>query len=147
MHQHHAGWIPWVGDLPTRKGGAMLADRSGKTTGFALDNLQQRGEMFVGPGEAVYEGMIVGENARSEEMDVNPTKEKKLTNMRAAGSDDTVRLVPPRPMSLEQALEFIADDEAVEVTPNSIRLRKAELSATKRQTLASRAKRERTTLS
>ena len=96
--------------------------------------------MLVGPGVEVYEGMIVGENARSEEMDVNPTKEKKLTNMRAAGSDDTVRLVPPRPMSLEQALEFIADDECVEVTPHNIRLRKVVLDQSTRGRARSNAK-------
>ncbi len=94
--------------------------------------------MFVAPGIAVYEGMIVGENARSEDMDVNATKEKKLTNMRASNSDELVRLIPPRPLSLEQALEFIREDECVEVTPTNIRLRKAELSATKRQQLSSR---------
>ncbi|MFI5043109.1 MAG: translational GTPase TypA, partial [Acidimicrobiales bacterium] len=108
---------------------------------FALMNLQERGQMLVGPGVEVYEGMIVGENARSEEMDVNPTKEKKLTNMRAAGSDDTVRLVPPRPMSLEQALEFIADDECVEVTPHNIRLRKVVLDQSTRGRARSNAKR------
>ena len=121
----------------------MVADRRGMTTGYALMNLQERGAMLVGPGVEVYEGMIVGENARAEDMDVNATKEKKLTNMRASGSDDTQRLIPPRPLSLEQALEFIRDDEAVEVTPESIRLRKVELSATKRASLASRAKRDR----
>jgi GTP-binding protein len=94
---------------------------------FALMNLQERGQMLVGPAVEVYEGMIVGENARSDDMDVNITKEKKLTNMRASGSDNTERLVPPRPMSLEQALEFIADDECVEVTPHNVRLRKVEL--------------------
>src|SRR3989337_2162741 len=101
-------------------------------------NLQERGQMFIGPTIEVYEGMIVGENARAEDLDVNATKEKKLTNMRAASSDETVRLIPPRPMSLEQALEFIREDECVEVTPSSVRLRKVELSAQKRQTAASR---------
>ena len=104
-------------------------------------NLQERGQLLVGPGVEVYEGMIVGENARSDEMDVNPTKEKKLTNMRAAGSDDTVRLVPPRPMSLEQALEFIADDECVEVTPHNVRLRKVVLDQSTRGRARSNAKR------
>ena len=99
--------------------------------------------MFVGPGVEVYEGMIVGENARSEDMDVNATKEKKLTNMRAASSDETVRIIPPRPLSLEQALEFIREDECVEVTPEGIRLRNVELSASTRQTATSRRKRER----
>ena len=109
-----------------------MADRRGPTTTYALINLQERGALFVGPGVEVYEGMLVGENARAEDMDVNPTKEKKLTNMRAAGSDDTVRLVPPRPMSLEQALEFIREDECVEVTPSSIRLRKVILDQSER---------------
>jgi len=99
--------------------------------------------MFVGPGVEVYEGMVVGENARGEDLDVNATKEKKLTNMRSSTADELVRLIPPRPLSLEQALEFIRDDEAVEVTPKSIRLRKVELAAGKRQSLSSRRKRER----
>jgi GTP-binding protein len=102
------------------------------TTSYALMNLQERGSLLVGPSVEVYEGMIVGENSRTDEMDVNPTKEKKLTNMRAAGSDDLVRLVPPRVMSLEQALEFIAEDECVEVTPKSVRLRKLVFSASER---------------
>ncbi len=106
-------------------------------------SLQERGSLFVSPGDELYEGMIVGENARDDDLDVNASKPKKLTNMRAASADELVRLIPPRPLSLEQALEFIRDDEAVEVTPRSIRLRKVELSASKRQTLASRAKRER----
>jgi GTP-binding protein len=101
-------------------------------------NLQERGAMFVAPGTEVYEGMIVGENARAEDLDVNPTKEKKLTNMRAASSDETVRLIPPRPMSLEQALEFIREDECVEVTPVSVRLRKLVLDGSKRQSAASK---------
>ena len=115
-----------------------MADRQGPTTGFAISNLQERGTLFVGPGVGVYEGMIVGENARSEDMDVNATKEKKLTNMRASSSDELVRLIPPRPLSLEQALEFIREDECVEVTPESIRLRKVELAAGKRQQASSR---------
>jgi GTP-binding protein len=127
LHHVFDRYEPWHGALRTRPTGSLVADRRGVTNTFALMNLQERGQMLVGPGIDVYEGMIVGENARSEEMDVNPTKEKKLTNMRAAGSDDTVRLVPPRPMSLEQALEFIADDECVEVTPDNIRLRKVVL--------------------
>ena len=124
MHQHHAGWIPWVGDLPTRKGGAMLADRTGKTTGFALDNLQLRGELFVGPGEAVYEGMIIGENARADDMNVNAVREKQKTNIRTHAADEAIKLTPPREVTLETAIEFIADDELVEVTPTSLRLRK-----------------------
>ena len=133
LHHVFEGYEPWHGELRTRPNGSMVADRRGPTTTYALINLQERGALFVGPGVEVYEGMLVGENARAEDMDVNPTKEKKLTNMRAAGSDDTVRLVPPRPMSLEQALEFIADDECVEVTPLAVRLRKTVLDATARR--------------
>jgi GTP-binding protein len=137
LHHVFDGWAPWFGELRTRPTGSLVADRRGITTSYALMNLQERGALFVGPGVEVYEGMIVGENARAEEMDVNPTKEKKLTNMRAAGSDDLVRLVPPRAMSLEQALEFIADDECAEVTPKNVRLRKAVLPATERARLRS----------
>ncbi len=124
MHQHHAGWTPWVGDLPTRKGGAMISDRDGVTTGYALDNLQQRGELFVGPGEKVYEGMVVGENSRADEMHVNAVREKQKTNIRTHSTDEAIKLVPPRDVTLETAIEFIADDELVEVTPTSLRLRK-----------------------
>jgi GTP-binding protein len=124
MHQHHAGWTPWVGELPTRKGGAMISDREGVTTGYALDNLQQRGELFVGPGEKVYEGMVVGENARADDMHVNVVREKQKTNIRTHSADEAIKLVPPRDITLETAIEFIADDELVEVTPTSLRLRK-----------------------
>jgi GTP-binding protein len=141
LHHVFEGWEPWHGELGTRPTGALVADRRGPTTAFAILNLQERGSLFVGPGVEVYEGMIVGENARSDDLDVNATKEKKLTNMRAASSDETVRLIPPRPLSLEQALELIREDECVEVTPLSIRLRKVELSGQKRQTATSRAKR------
>src|SRR5699024_6097161 len=115
---HHVfeGHEPWFGDLRTRPTGSLVADRPGAATSYAMFNLQERGTMFVEPGTEVYEGMIVGENARADDMDVNVTKEKKLTNMRSAGSDDTERLVPPRRLSLEQALEFCRDDECVEVT-------------------------------
>jgi GTP-binding protein len=129
LHHVFDGYAPWFGELRTRPTGSLVADRRGITTTHALMNLQERGAMLVGPGVEVYEGMIVGENARADEMDVNPTKEKKLTNMRAAGSDDLVRLVPARVLSLEQALELIADDECVEVTPEHVRLRKAVLPA------------------
>ncbi len=132
LHHVFDGYAPWFGELRSRPSGSMVADRRGVTTGYSLFGLQERGEMLVGPGVEVYEGMIVGESSRSEEMDVNPTREKKLTNMRASGSDDTVRLTPPRPMSLEQALEFVADDECVEVTPHSVRLRKVLLDASQR---------------
>ena len=124
MHQHHAGWTPWVGELPTRKGGAMISDREGVTTGYALDNLQQRGELFVGPGEKVYEGMVVGENARADDMHVNVVREKQKTNIRTHSTDEAIKLVPPREVTLETAIEFIADDELVEVTPATLRLRK-----------------------
>jgi GTP-binding protein len=142
LHHVFDRYEPWFGALRTRPTGSLVSDRRGVTNTFALMNLQERGQMLVGPGVEVYEGMIVGENARSEEMDVNPTKEKKLTNMRAAGSDDTVRLVPPKILSLEQALEFIADDECIEVTPVNIRLRKVELDASIRGRATKRAKQE-----
>ena len=140
LHHVFDRYEPWHGALRTRPTGSLVADRRGVTNTFALMNLQERGQMLVGPGVEVYEGMIVGENARSDEMDVNPIKEKKLTNMRASGSDNTERLVPPRPMSLEQALEFIADDECVEVTPVNVRLRKVELDASIRGRKRSNAK-------
>ncbi len=132
LHHVFDGYAPWFGELRGRPNGSMVADRRGMTMAYSLFSLQERGEMLVGPGVEVYEGMIVGESSRSEEMDVNPTREKKLTNMRASGSDDTVRLTPPRLMSLEQALEFVADDECVEVTPSSVRLRKVVLDAAQR---------------
>ncbi|MDQ6840074.1 MAG: translational GTPase TypA [Actinomycetota bacterium] len=132
LHHVFEGYEPWHGDLRTRPNGSMVADRRGPTTGYALTNLQDRGAMFVGPGIEVYEGMIVGENARSEDMDVNPTKEKKLTNMRTSSSDHTIPLVPARQLSLEQALEFIREDECVEVTPSTVRLRKVILVAATR---------------
>ncbi|MBI4172010.1 MAG: translational GTPase TypA [Actinobacteria bacterium] len=138
LHHVFDRYEPWHGELRTRPTGSLVADRRGPTTAFALFNLQERGGLFVGPGVEVYEGMIVGENARSDDLDVNATKEKKLTNMRSSTSDELVRLIPPRPLSLEQALEFIREDESVEVTPASIRMRKAELSGTKRQQRASR---------
>ncbi len=123
------GWEPWQGDIAHRATGAMVADRTGRCTAYAIEHLQPRGELFVSPGDEVYEGMIVGENAREADIDVNITKEKKLTNMRASNSEETVRLVPPRLMSLEQALEFIREDEQVEVTPTAYRLRKKVLKA------------------
>jgi GTP-binding protein len=138
LHHVFERFEPWFGELRTRPTGGLVADRRGRTTAFALLNLQERGSLFVGPGVDVYEGMIVGENARSEDLDVNPAKEKKLTNMRSSTSDELVRLIPPRPLSLDQALEFIREDECVEVTPSSVRLRKVELSAQRRQTASSR---------
>jgi GTP-binding protein len=143
LHHIFDGWEPWQGELRTRPTGSLVADRRGQATAHAIQALQERGALFVGPGDEVYEGMVVGENSRAEDLDVNASKPKKLTNMRAASADELVRLIPPRILSLEQALEFIRDDEAVEVTPRSIRLRKLELSASKRQASASRRKRER----
>jgi GTP-binding protein len=138
LHHVFDGYEPWHGELRMRPTGSLVADRRGAATAFALLNLQERGQLFVAPGAEVYEGMVVGENARAEDLDVNPTKEKKLTNMRSSTADELVRLIPPRLLSLEQALEFIGDDECVEVTPRNVRLRKVELSAQKRQTASSR---------
>jgi GTP-binding protein TypA/BipA len=140
LHHIHEGYEPWAGDIRTRPSGSLVADRKGATTGFALANLQERGVMFVGPGTDVYEGMIVGENSRSDDMDVNPTKEKKLTNMRQSSGDVLVPLIPHRVLSLEQALEFCRDDECVEVTPATVRLRKVALAAQDREKLRSRNK-------
>ena len=126
------GYIEWQGEIPTRPTGSLIADRPGKATGYALFNLQERGEMFLAPGTEVYEGMIVGENARDSDLNVNIVKEKKLTNMRASTADEAIRLVPPRLMNLEQAIEFVREDELVEVTPQSIRLRKKILKANQR---------------
>ena len=124
MHHIFDGYAPWFGEIRHRTRGVLVADRRGVTTMHSLIDLEPRGTLFVDTAVDVYEGMIIGENTRSDEMNVNPTKEKKLTNMRASGSDNTERMTPPTIMSLEQALEFISDDEAVEVTPKSIRLRK-----------------------
>jgi GTP-binding protein len=146
LHHVFDGYEPWHGELRTRPTGSLVADRHGTATAFALLNLQERGQLFVVPGAEVYEGMIVGENARAEDLDVNPTKEKKLTNMRSSTADELVRLIPPRVISLEQALEFIGGDECVEVTPSHVRLRKVELSGQKRQTAASRKARGLTTV-
>lgn len=133
VNQHHDGWVPWAGDIPGRTGGAIVSDRAGAATGFALDNLQKRGELFVGPGDPVYEGMIVGENSRPDEMMANPAKAKQLTNIRAAGSDEAIKLKAPRRMSLEEAIEWIEDDELVEVTPDAIRIRKRHLTESQRR--------------
>jgi GTP-binding protein len=133
LHHVHERYEPWHGEIRTRPSGSLVADRSGPTTSFALANLQERGTMFVGPGTEVYEGMIVGENSRSDDMDVNPTKEKKLTNMRQSSSDVLVPLIPHKALSLEQALEFCREDECVEVTPATVRIRKVVLSASDRQ--------------
>ncbi len=140
---HHVfeGFEPWFGDLRTRPSGSMVADRSGQAIAFAMFNLQERGTLFVEPGTQVYEGMVVGENARSDDMDVNITKEKKLTNMRSAGSEDLERLVPPRRLSLEQTLEFCREDECVEVTPDALRIRKRVLDHKERGRMAAQKKR------
>jgi GTP-binding protein len=132
IHSVFEQYEPWQGEIRTRPTGSLVADRRGPTAAFALLKLQERGQLFVGPGEEVYEGMVVGENARADDLDVNAVREKKLTNMRAAGSDETVRLVPAHRLSLDQALEFIRDDECAEVTPDAVRLRKLTLDATER---------------
>jgi GTP-binding protein TypA/BipA len=142
MHHVFEKWEPWFGELRTRPTGSLVADRRGQATGFAIENLQERGSLFIAPGDELYEGMVVGENSRREDLDVNASKPKKLTNMRASSADELIRLIPPRPLSLEQALEFIADDECVEVTPKGVRLRKVELNASKRASAASKRKRE-----
>jgi GTP-binding protein len=126
------GYTPWQGDIATRPQGSLVADRAGKATSFAIWNLQERGEILISPGTEVYEGMIIGENARDQDMDVNIVKEKKLTNMRSSTADEAIRLVSPRMLNLEQAIEFIRDDEQVEITPKSIRLRKKILQGNKR---------------
>ncbi|MGC2998092.1 translational GTPase TypA [Streptomyces sp. G35A] len=139
-HSIHEGHEPWFGTLTTRNNGSLVADRSGAVTAFAMTNLQERGVLFVEPGTEVYEGMIVGENSRSDDMDVNITKEKKLTNMRSSSADSFEAIVPPRKLSLEQSLEFCRDDECVEVTPEAVRIRKVNLDARERARAASRAK-------
>src|SRR5687768_1508634 len=140
LHHVFEGWEPWAGELRTRPTGALVADRRGTAAQFALMNLQERGTLFVGPGEEVYEGMIVGENARNDDLDVNACREKHLTNIRSSTADVLVRLVPHRTLSLDQALEFLREDEAVEVTPAAVRLRKAVLDRTERTKAARRAR-------
>jgi GTP-binding protein len=136
VHHVFERWEPWHGELRTRPTGSLVSDRRGNVAAYALFNLQERGTLFVGPGEEVYEGMIVGESSRAEDLDVNACKEKHLTNMRSSTADELVRLVPKRQLSLDQALEFLREDEAVEVTPNVVRLRKVQLDRTARQKLA-----------
>jgi GTP-binding protein len=133
MNSLFDGYVPWQGEIPHRLTGALIADRDGVTTSYALWGLQERGELFVGPGVDVYEGMIIGENAKEDDLDVNVVREKKLTNMRASTADEAIRLVPFRQLNLEQAIEFIADDEFVEITPKSLRLRKKVLQSNKRK--------------
>jgi GTP-binding protein len=139
-HSIFEGYEPWFGELRTRASGSLVADRSGAVTAFAMTNLQERGVLFVEPGTEVYEGMIVGENSRADDMDVNITKEKKLTNMRSSTADTTESIIPPRKLSLEQSLEFCRDDECVEVTPETVRLRKVVLDQKERGRAAARAK-------
>ncbi|MFI9628147.1 translational GTPase TypA [Streptomyces sp. NPDC052042] len=140
-HSIHEGHEPWFGLLTTRSNGSLVADRAGAVTGFAMTNLQERGVLFIEPGTEVYEGMIIGENSRADDMDVNITKEKKLTNMRSSTADVAESIVPPRKLSLEQSLEFCRDDECVEVTPEAVRIRKVNLDSRERARAASRAKR------
>ncbi|MFJ7418496.1 translational GTPase TypA [Streptomyces uncialis] len=139
-HSIHEGHEPWFGELKTRNNGSLVADRAGAVTAFAMTNLQERGVLFIEPGTEVYEGMIVGENSRMDDMDVNITKEKKLTNMRSSNADVSESIVPPRKLSLEQSLEFCRDDECVEVTPEAVRIRKVNLDGRERARAASRAK-------
>src|SRR5689334_20805495 len=140
LHHVFDRWEPWAGELRTRPTGALVSDRRGRTAQFALMNLQERGTLFVGPGDEVYEGMVVGENARADDLDVNATREKHLTNIRSSTADVLVRLVPHRTLSLDQALEFLRDDECVEATPDSVRLRKVVLDKTDRVKVARRAR-------
>ncbi|GAA2072729.1 translational GTPase TypA [Streptomyces albiaxialis] len=140
-HSIFEGHEPWFGELRTRHSGSLVADRAGKATPFAMMNLQERGTIFIEPGTEVYEGMLVGENSRADDMDVNITKEKKMTNMRAASADTTENLVPPRKLSLEQSLEFCREDECIEVTPETVRIRKVNLDMKERARAAARAKR------
>jgi GTP-binding protein len=133
MNSLFDGYTEWLGEIPHRLTGALIADRDGTSTAYALWGLQERGELFVGPGVELYEGMVIGENAKDDDLDVNAVREKKLTNMRASTADEAIRLVPFRQLNLEQAIEFIADDEFVEITPKSLRLRKKVLQSNKRK--------------
>ncbi|HUF22778.1 MAG TPA: translational GTPase TypA [Vicinamibacterales bacterium] len=132
MHHRFLGWEPWHGDIPARATGALVSDRTGPATAYAISAMQERGEIFIDPTTEVYEGMIVGENSRTNDLDVNICREKKQTNMRASSADEAVRIIPPRKLNLEQALEFISDDELVEITPKNLRLRKRVLAANQR---------------
>ncbi len=136
MNRLFHGWAPWKGDIPGRRNGALICNDNGQSTAFALWNLEDRGKMFIADGEDVYAGMIIGENSRGEDLDVNPMKGKKLTNVRASGKDETIRLTPPKRQTLEQAIAWIEDDELVEVTPAAIRLRKAYLDPNERKRAA-----------
>ena len=140
LHHLFDGYDEWAGPIHDRVNGALVADRVGTTTGYALDQLQERGELFVGPGTQVYEGMVIGENARPDDMDVNPTREKQKTNIRTHAADEAIRLVPPTQLSLEQAIERVGPDELVEVTPSLLRLRKRVLDGAARGRAAKRAR-------
>ena len=143
LHHVFDGWVPWQGEIASRGKGSLVADRRGASTSNAILNLEERGAFFIDVGAEVYEGMIVGETAKPGDMDINICKEKKHTNVRAAAADELVRLTPPKKLSLEQSLEFIGDDECVEVTPDHIRLRKVDLDATVRARSAKNLKRSR----
>jgi GTP-binding protein TypA/BipA len=143
IHQVFDGWAPWFGEIRSRDRGSVVADRTGPVTAYAVVQVQERTQLFVAPGDEVYEGMVIGENSRGEDMDVNICREKKLTNMRTSGSDNTERLTPPRRLSLEQALEFLAEDECVEVTPTAVRLRKVTLPSGDRARLTKQLKQSR----
>jgi GTP-binding protein len=146
MHHRFLEYGPWAGALAGRSRGTLVSMEGGTVVAFALANLSERGTLFVAPGTLVYEGMIIGESARPGDMDVNPAKEKKLTNMRSKATDDNIQLEPPRELTLEGALEYIEDDELIEVTPRSIRLRKRYLSVNDRKKLSRESKRERASL-
>jgi GTP-binding protein len=133
MNRLFHAWSPWKGDIPGRRNGALVSNDTGQTVAYALWYLEERGTLFVDPGEDVYEGMVIGENSRSEDLDVNPLKEKKLSNVRSSGKDEAIRLTPPRRMTLEQAIAYIDDDELVEVTPAAIRVRKQFLDPNERK--------------
>jgi GTP-binding protein len=138
LHHNFDGYGPYAGALEGRRRGVLVADREGVTVAYALFGLQERSTLFVNPGDPVYGGMIVGENVRSEDMDVNVTREKKLTNMRTTASDENIKLEPPRKLTLELALEFIEEDELIEVTPDGLRLRKRSLDANERRKASKR---------
>ena len=140
LHHVFDGYEPWHGELRTRPTGSLVADRRGMSTSYAIAGIQERGTIFIEPGVEVYEGMVIGENSRADDMDVNAVREKKLTNMRASGSDEAEKLIPPKRLNMEGALEFCAEDECVEVTPAVVRIRKVILDQNERGRAASKAK-------